>query len=675
MRILLRLLGVSVALMSFSPRLSPAQESAVALGVPRYDLTVRIDPNAPRMDVSGTMRLRWPSAGEADLQLVLSHHMHDLTAAIVEPQTVAGPVELVVHDTAGGSTTWTVRSHSPIPAGQELLIRFACSGGEHDGVLFHLGPTSSFAGAQSVAWYPTTKDADGRATGSMSFWVPNGYTVVAPGTSRPLDRQGEGPQFTFDLSRPGFLSFAMAKYEIVRNSGPDPVSAYVLNKRPNIQDYVKRSGEVLSLLTKEFGPYPYGSFSIVEVPHDIAERAGFEGASFTGYILVDATDLDADFNLAFYGHEIGHQWWGNLVTLGGERGRDMLDEAMAQFGGLHVVETIEGAAAGASFRRDGYPGANWHQNGAGYLMFAAAGLDHPLDDMPGGVLAHELADAKGFLVLNLLSHTVGADRFRAILHTITQDPRNQQMTWQAFLDDIARRAGRNLDWFYDEWLKRAGAPSWNIRWTQVGMTLSGTITQQAPFYRSSVDVAVTGTGCRHTVHTVVIDGPETHFSWRVHDTVTSVQLDPEYLVPHWTPALRAEATSLAPALHAEITFWSGKLDDAKAESRHALANVATPDSYGARFMLEWILGQIAMRERQWTEARTHLEAALESPSRRPYSQMWVYIDLAMVGKELHDTALLRDVVNGAASTDALSGGRSGKVAAVRALAKDALTPE
>jgi len=52
--------------------------------------------------------------------------------------------------------------------------------------------------------------------------------------------------------------------------------------------------------------------------------------------------------------------------------------------------------------------------------------------------------------------------------------------------------------------------------------------------------------------------------------------------------------------------------------------------------------------------------------------MWIYLYLAITGKELHDEVLLRDVVNGATSTEALSGVRSGKVAAVRAIAKEVL---
>ena len=46
--------------------------------------------------------------------------------------------------------------------------------------------------------------------------------------------------------------------------------------------------------------------------------------------LMDAKEADP----ASFGHEIGHQWWGNSVEKTGPVGEYMMDEALANYGGL-----------------------------------------------------------------------------------------------------------------------------------------------------------------------------------------------------------------------------------------------------------------------------------------------------------------------------------------------------
>src|SRR5204862_3642197 len=130
----------------------------------------------------------------------------------------------------------------------------------------------------------------------------------------------------------------------------------------------------------------------------------------------------------------------------------------------------EGPQAAERFRRTGYPGFAF-QSGEGALLYSAAGLDQPLSELSSGYVAHELADSKGFLVLDLLSRSTGRERFRQALHDIVQRYAAQGLTWPQFLAAIRSYADQDLQWFYSQWFDRTGAPDWSTRWRQKGKHL------------------------------------------------------------------------------------------------------------------------------------------------------------------------------------------------------------
>src|SRR5262249_20914261 len=143
------------------------------------------------------------------------------------------------------------------------------------------------------------------------------------------DKERTNGLFEFENVSPSFFAFVAGNYTVARREGPIPVSVYLLKSRATADEYVNGCLRSIDVLSDEFGPYPSGEFAICETPAPQSRRAGFAGASVTGFIMVTAAFLDQRFNLAYYGHEIAHQWWGNLIRASGTRGRMMLDEAMA----------------------------------------------------------------------------------------------------------------------------------------------------------------------------------------------------------------------------------------------------------------------------------------------------------------------------------------------------------
>jgi tetratricopeptide (TPR) repeat protein len=186
-------------------------------------------------------------------------------------------------------------------------------------------------------------------------------------------------------------------------------------------------------------------------------------------------------------------------------------------------------------------------------------------------------------------------------------------------------------------------------------------------YRLDVVVELTGRDGRRVRRLLRLRDVRTEFRWPVDFDVAAIEIDPDFEILHWNDAWRAEATALAPAMRATLMRLEGKLDDARHGLESALRAVPSPDIYGARFALEFALARVYLNERNWREARAHLDAALASPTRRAEDLPWAYFRLATLAQAIDDRALLHRAVGDVESADAAAGGESGATAAARAL--------
>lgn len=111
----------------------------------------------------------------------------------------------------------------------------------------------------------------------------------------------------------------------------------------NIERMLRSVTASLTHYTEQFGPYPYGHFTLVE-----RARSG-GGASADAsivyydetYALMQPDDGPNGFDLPFYilAHEVAHQWWGLArLTPAHVEGAGVLIEGLAVYSGMQVLE-------------------------------------------------------------------------------------------------------------------------------------------------------------------------------------------------------------------------------------------------------------------------------------------------------------------------------------------------
>jgi hypothetical protein len=514
---------------------------------PQYNLDIKVLPEAHRLETKGTLRLPAANKSRTELRLSLSELMHDFTVEIIEPAASAGIAKVDKTGSSNENLKWVVRPVRPIPANQSVLLRFSYVGGEQISSLFYIGSEVSFASAWGADWYPVIIGEVNKGIGTLQFSVPVGQTVYASGNRRSSDQEAEQGTFKFEFLHPTYFSFAAGNYTVVRRNGSVPIAAYLLKPRQNMEQYLEGISSILNALTEEFGNYPFDEFALVEIPRDLAQKAGFNAAGVQGFVMANSRAFDVKhvkYIHNFFGHEFAHQWFPHRVALKTPPGLYM-EEALAEYGGLRVVETLAGADAAEQYRRTGFeydPGYSALQ----YFKLVGAGIDHPLSNLNSSLEHHNLAYNKGFLVFNMLSREIGREKFQRILHNIMRRYAFKEIKWSEFLRAIETGAGKNLRWFYEQWFERTGAPEFQLTWKQQGKKLRGVITQTSPYYRAALEIEARNNQGQRLNRTVKVRGAETSFSFPANFRADSVTLDPHYLVLRWTPEYRNAASAARP---------------------------------------------------------------------------------------------------------------------------------
>ena len=632
---------------------------------PYYNIKLNVFPDEKYLTAEGTLVFNIKDFPGDSIKFLLNETMADLKMNLIETDGSIIPQTKKKEESQNGQIQYSFST--PVNSGShsQVKVSFSFNGGRQSAFEFYLGSDGSFAAGVAAAWYPQllVPLSNGSynvayAIGQLGISVPHKYTPVVAGGTLVSQYEDSLNTRIYNVDKPGYFTFYVGKYTLTSyNGGPIPVEAYTLDNKEYINSYLEGSSKIVDFLTSAFGPYPYDKFIIVEIPDEESQKQGIGGASVPGGIMMPSGSLEAKFNLALYGHEISHQWWGNHITRTGDAGTGMLDEALAQFGALIVVEKFDNNNGAEKFRRTGYPGYIFSQSGFGYLKNTAAGIDKPLSQLTPA-LTHTLGDSKGFLVYDILSQQVGRERFFNALKNITA--KYARITWEQFLQEVQDASGQDLQWFYDQWFNRTGAPEWNYDFVQNGDTLQINVTQTEPFYRiDTLEITIAGNdGSGSSTRNVSIAGKESIIKIPVDFSVNSVTLDPHFKVLNWQPSYKEEVYQLAPIAKLTDLRVADKLSEAETLYDSLKNNIPSPDRYGFYSLLQYEIARIMFAQEKYQEAMEHFRNSVSAPSFNNNILPWIYYRMAQTAQKLGDNETLRWAVQSAVDTDEANGERT-----------------
>jgi aminopeptidase N len=379
-------------------------------------------------------------------------------------------------------------------------------------------------------WLPMVDHPYDKATSEFLVTAPARYQVISNGllqeerdieNGRRLTHWKQSVPIASWLNAIGVAEFASHHVGLVKGV---PLESWVY---PQDREKVAAALESPARRAVEFyservGPYPFEKLANVQAA---GINGGMEVASaiFYGERAVLGRDIDS-----LVAHEIAHQWFGDSVT---ERDWDdiWLSEGFATYFALLFLEHDRGRDAfvkGLTRSRD--------------AIFTTEKRNPEL-----AVVHHNLADTrkilnglvyqKGGWTLHMLRKLVGTEAFWNGIRDYYHRHRDSSVSTDDFRQAMEASSGKELAWFFDQWLKRPGSPviegSWQYHSDAKRLDIDLAQAQPGEPFRLAIEIGVKVEGSTEpSIEALELVEPKKHFEIKLDKPPQAVVFDPNCCV-------------------------------------------------------------------------------------------------------------------------------------------------
>ncbi len=371
----------------------------------------------------------------------------------------------------------------------------------------------------SALWYP--QEQAGLPLFEIAVNAPSGFTSVTEGQWLGSLKENNGVIDRWKTEKPlQGLDLVTGRYVVndLNYKGIDIYTFFFERDDTLSKTYIDKTKGYLDLYQNMIGPYPFKKFAVVEnfLP------TGYGMPSFT---LLGSTVLRLPFIPdTSLGHEIAHDWWGNSVFVDDSLGN--WSEAITTYTADYLYAGRSGEKEAEEFRLNKLRG---YKNFAG--GHAIALRDFVDSTTPA---SRAVGYDKGVMVFNMLERLLGPIEFNKGLQYLYRNQAFKPTTWLDIQSAFERASGKNLKWFFGEWVYRAGAPAFSIGDVALneqgkGFKVTFDIKQQGPAYIVDIPV-VFNTKSGKIWKNVRVEKPLEKVSFDLDSKPSSFELDPGYEV-------------------------------------------------------------------------------------------------------------------------------------------------
>jgi tetratricopeptide (TPR) repeat protein len=509
-----------------------------------------------------------------------------------------------------------------VPANQPVVLVF-----EYEGALESPqgGPISNarlaYVGEQgsylfyAARWFPFHEYAADRSTYMITLKVPKGdlvagysETPVSATSSVDPKTKEEFSTYTFTSTKPVLPgNFASGKY-ILRSSnfGGLAVDFYVKAGDEKWADHASEViGKHLEFYSSKFGNYAFGNKLVVaETDEETLETYSGAGIMF---VSPRALTSGIDEKLA---REVAYQWWGQAVGL---RSFDdiWLSQGLAEFSSLlYLQENSTATQFQQTLQAELEKALAFEQSSS--IRQAPLQLD---DQSPA---YRSVVVYKGALVFNMLRQLMGGQAFDKMLRDYYTKFQGKNIKLDDFEAFVSQSAGRNLRFFFGQWLDSTGVPEFRADYrllrTKDGFRVPGTVKQDLDTFEMPIDILLR-TEAGNERQTLQMKGTSVDFDILTKSKPVEVVVDPDSKILRSSEELRQGVIVRRGIEH----FREQEYVEAEQQFQAAI-KLNRGNSWA------WYnLGLLYMTQRNWNKALDAFDQALNGNLRPDWIEVWSYI--------------------------------------------------
>jgi len=353
-----------------------------------------------------------------------------------------------------------------------------------DKTLGHIGPEGTYLTSETV-WYPDLPET--LSTFSLQVTLPQDWMAVTQGhqVSQASDTNTVTAIWEVETASEALTLVANHFVKHQRDWQGIEMATYLFPEDSHLSEqYLDATAEYLEVYTKLLGPYPFRKFAVVE-------NFFPSGLGLPSFTLLGSRVIKRRYTQPYsLGHEIVHSWFGNSVLNDFSKGNWV--EGLTTYLANYYYEELQGSSDA--------PFTNRRRMVYEYNLYAPASEEYPLIQFHHKEtrIDNAIGYQKAAMVFHMLRREIGDKAFFSGIRTLVKKRSGAYADWGTLERVFGKTAGRELGWFFNQWVEQPGAPSIRIasanmrddQHSESGSLIELTLEQTPPPYQLNLPIAI-----------------------------------------------------------------------------------------------------------------------------------------------------------------------------------------